>query len=318
MTWHILVADDEPLNLEIIGEFLDDPDYRLTFAENGEEAWSALLAGLEAEASPVELIVLDRMMPVLDGLSLLKRVKADPRFNMLPVIMQTAASSPEEVREGIEAGAYYYLTKPYQPEALHAIVRAALTDIEERRQAQIASSRHDDVLGLMTSAEFSFRSLEQAHMLAGSLATLCPEPGMAALGLTELLINAIEHGNLGISYAEKKALRQHEGWEREIARRLAMPEFNTLSACVRVTRGEHELVFQVEDQGDGFDWQRYMDFDPERAFDPNGRGIAMARQVSFSRIDYQGRGNIVVATVRLNSNAVPPAPTLVDASADPD
>jgi CheY-like chemotaxis protein len=309
MTWHILVADDEPLNLEIIGEFLDDADYHLSFAENGEAAWSILLAGLEPDATPVDLIVLDRMMPVLDGFSLLKRVKADSRFGILPVIMQTAASSPEEVREGIEAGAYYYLTKPYQPEALHAIVRAALTDIEERRQANAATARHEDILGLMSYAEFDFCSLDQAHMLAGSLATLCPEPGMAALGLTELLINAIEHGNLGISYAEKKALRQHEGWESEIARRLAMPEFSELSACVRVTRDKHELVFRVEDQGSGFDWQRYMDFDPERAFDPNGRGIAMARQVSFSRITYEGRGNIVTATISLEAGAVSPAPT---------
>jgi hypothetical protein len=54
----------------------------------------------------------------------------------------------------------------------------------------------------------------------------------------------------------------------------------------------------VIDQGAGFDWQRYLDFDPERATDPNGRGIAMARLMSFESLSYSGCGNCVVATVR--------------------
>lgn len=304
MTWHILVVDDEPLNREIIGEFLDDSDYQLSFAVNGEEAWSVLPA-----TPPVDLMVLDRMMPVLDGLSLLKRIKADPRFHDLQVIMQTAASAPEEVREGIEAGAYYYLTKPYQPEALHAIVRAALTDIAERRRTVSGTTRHEDILPLLAQGEFKFRTLDQAHSLASSLAALCPDPATVALGLTELLVNAIEHGNLDISYAEKKELRQNEGWEAEVTRRLALPEFSERIACVSVSHDRHTIVFTVEDQGPGFDWQRFLEFDPERAFDPNGRGIAMARQVSFARLEYQGRGNIVRATVSLAQSAVPPAPT---------
>lgn len=304
MTWHILVVDDEPLNREIIGEFLDDPDYQLSFAVNGEEAWSVLAA-----TPPVDLVVLDRMMPVLDGLTLLKRIKADPRFRDLQVIMQTAASAPEEVREGIEAGAYYYLTKPYQPEALHAIVRAALTDIAERRRTVSGAIRHDDVLPLPAQGEFNFRTLDQAHSLASSLAAMCPDPATVALGLTELLVNAIEHGNLDISYAEKKELRQNEGWEAEVARRLALPEFSQRIACVSVSHDHHAIVFTVEDQGLGFDWQRFLEFEPERAFDPNGRGIAMARQVSFAHLEYQGRGNIVQATVSLPRSAVPPAPT---------
>jgi DNA-binding response OmpR family regulator len=303
MNWNLLIVDDEPLNREIIGEFLDDPDYRLSYAENGEEAWSELLAA-RAEDRAIDLIVLDRMMPVLDGLSLLKRVKADGRFNGLPVIMQTAAAAPEEVREGIEAGAYYYLTKPYEPAALYAIIRAALDDEIEHRRAGMLASRHDDVLPLLAHGEFGFRTLDEAHSLAGALAALCPDGATAALGLTELLVNAIEHGNLGISYSEKRALRQGDRWEEEVARRLALPEFAGRRARVRLQRTPDELVFTVEDQGAGFDWQRYLDFDPERAFDPNGRGIAMARQVSFSRMEYLGCGNVVVAAISLVAQAV--------------
>ena len=295
MTWKLLVVDDEPLNLEIIGEFLDDPDYQLSFAEDGEAGWEVLAQATE----PFDLVILDRMMPRLDGLSLLKRIKDDPTHRSLPVIMQTAASSPQEIREGIEAGAYYYLTKPYQPEALLGIVRAAIADIEERRRAGAAIVRQGEALLLLASARFEFRSLDDAHLLAGTLAGICPDPASVAMGLTELLVNAVEHGNLGISYAEKKRLRESEGWEEEVARRLALPEFSTRTARVIVERGAGMLSFTVEDDGAGFDWQRYLDFDPDRAFDPNGRGIAMARQISFRSLEYSGRGNVVRAEVAL-------------------
>ena len=105
----ILAVDDEPLNLAIIEEYLcEEASYTLDTAENGEIAWSAL----EAACPPYDLVILDRMMPVLDGMALLRRMKADQRFAAVPVILQTAAAAPEQVREGLDAGAYYYLTKP--------------------------------------------------------------------------------------------------------------------------------------------------------------------------------------------------------------
>ena len=65
----------------------------------------------------------------------------------------------------------------------------------------------------------------------------------------------------------------------------------------KLTEGE-ELRFTIRDEGAGFDWTGYLDFDPERALDPNGRGIAMSRLMSFSALDYRGKGNEVVASVR--------------------
>lgn len=296
--WNILVVDDEPVNLEIIGEYLDEPIYALTFAVDGEDAWEKLCAA----TSPHHLIVLDRMMPRLGGMELLHRVKADARFAHVPVIMQTAASSPEQVREGIAAGAYYYLTKPYEPDALLGVVRAALEDVaDQRAAAESAISAETFILSPGEQREIVFHTLDEAHHLAGQLSTLCPDPAPVAMGLTELLVNAIEHGNLGISYAEKKHLRQHDGWEDEIAKRIGSPEYSERRARITIARHADKVCFTVEDEGAGFDWQRYLDFDPGRAFDPNGRGIAMARQVAFGTLEYRGRGNVVVATVSLQT-----------------
>lgn len=296
-SWHFLVVDDEPLNLEIIAEYLDDPRFRLDSVASPRRA----LEMLQAPDSDYDLIILDRMMPDLSGIELLRIVKADPRFRHIPVIMQTAASTPEQVREGIQAGAYYYLTKPYASQVLLAIVQAALGDIRERAEQRIDEDARAQslrsALALVQRAEFHFSSLADVRHLVALLAVLCPDPSGAALGLSELLVNAVEHGNLAISYAEKLRLRLDDAWEAEVERRLAQPEYRDRVATVLVERVAGEIRFTIADQGSGFSWQKYLDMDPTRAFDPNGRGIAMARQLSFSAIEYRGCGNVVVASV---------------------
>lgn len=291
----ILTVDDEPLNLAIIEEYLSgEPEYRLDTAGNGEEAWQALTTA----ATPFDLLILDRIMPVLDGLALLRRMKADARFADIPVIMQTAASTPEQVREGLAAGAYYYLTKPYEPETLSAVVRAAIGDRRALRTAVSRAGNLDRALPLLACADFDFRTLEEAQTLAEFLAGLCPEPRNALFGLSELMTNAVEHGNLGITYREKTLLLMENDWQAEIGRRLEMPEFAERVARIRLERQPDRLRFTISDQGKGFDWRRYLDFDPARIFDPNGRGIAMAQRTSFSELEYPGCGNTVVATIR--------------------
>ncbi|MEW6165367.1 MAG: response regulator [Pseudomonadota bacterium] len=294
MTLHrILVVDDEPINLEIIGECLGDLRYQLDLVESAERAWQCLGAG-----GDYDLAILDRMMPGMSGIELLRRMKADDRFRAIPVIMQTAASMPDQVREGIEAGAYYYLAKPYVPETLLAIVRAALDDRAGREAARQHAAAHVRAMALLEHAEFRLRRLAEIGPLIEVLSSLCPAPERAAVGLTELLTNAVEHGNLGISYEEKKRLRLTDAWEAEVERRQALPEYRERVVSVRVARHADRIEFRVTDAGAGFDWMRYLEFEPERAADPNGRGIAMARMVSFADIEYVGAGNCVVASVR--------------------
>ncbi len=287
---HILVVDDEPLNLEIIAEHLDDPNYKLSLFQSSEKAWQHLH---EAGADSYDLILLDRMMPGMDGIQLLQTIKADPRFRHTPVVMQTAASGIEEVSEGIAAGAFYYLAKPYSSRQLLAIVHSALTELAappDQKEVAIATpGKH----------EFKFSTVAQARILATQLAALCPHSELAALGLGELLINAIEHGNLGISYREKTALRLTDSWEQELERRLADPKYAGRLACVTVEREPNQLVFTIKDCGEGFDWKSYLEISPERVYDPNGRGIAVARQLCFSRLEYRGCGNTAVATISL-------------------
>lgn len=299
----VLVVDDEQLNLVIIEEFLSDEALELATYSEPAQAWETL----STPGSDFSLVILDRMMPGLDGMEFLRRMKAEPRFATIPVIMQTAASSPEQVRQGLEAGAYYYLTKPYEPEALISIVRAALEDRRAREQLRRMAGHAEAAQGLLDTAEYHFTTLDDVSRLVPILAGLCPVPDIVAPGLSDLMVNAVEHGNLGVSYKEKSLLKWEGDWEAEINRRLALPQFANRRGKVRCERQVDRLVFTITDQGEGFDWKRYLDFDPDRAFDPNGRGIAMAKMMSFASIEYQGKGNVVVATVKLVSESPPSA-----------
>jgi len=294
MSHHLLIVDDEPLNLEILSEYFDGQGYRLTMAVSGEEAWELL-----QKDNDFNLVLLDRMMPGMDGIELLRTIKADPRLSGLPVIMQTAASAPEQVREGLMAGALYYLTKPYERDSLLSIVRAAISDGTTRQDLKQRLLEHTNALRLMASARFTLKTLDEVSCLAAFLAQACPRPEAAVLGLSELLVNAVEHGNLGISYSEKSRLKRADNWQEEIQRRQALVENADKQVTVEFERNADEVRIVIRDEGAGFDWTRYLDFEPDRAFDPNGRGIAMARLGSFQDLQYQGSGNTVVATLRL-------------------
>lgn len=289
----ILVVDDEPFNLDIVGEFLDGMNFDLVMVESGEAAWEALAA----PDSSFDLVLLDRMMPGMDGIQVLKRMKADGRLHSIPVIMQTAATSPEQIREGLAAGAFYYLTKPFEGEALQTIIRSALDDSRVRRELTANLADHARALAFLGEGEFVIRTLDDAHKLASFVALLGPQPETLAMGLSELLVNGVEHGNLGIDFAEKSRLREADIWEQEVDRRLALPENCKKAVYLKVTREEDRWIFKITDDGPGFDWRRFLDFDPERAFAPNGRGIALSRQISFSSLTYIPPGNMVIVTV---------------------
>jgi CheY-like chemotaxis protein/anti-sigma regulatory factor (Ser/Thr protein kinase) len=292
----ILLVDDEPFNLDILLEYLEDAGYALDVAEDGRQAWEKL----EAAPENFDVVLLDRMMPGLSGLEVLERMKAHPVLQSVPVILQTALAARAEIVEGMQAGAYYYLTKPFEEAMLLSVLQTAVADRQRYRLAQEDSKAAGRTFGLLREATFVFRTPESARDLAVVLANAFPDPKRVAIGLTELLLNAVEHGNLGISYEEKGRLREEERWSEEVAARLADPAYAGREVTVVYRRDDDEIRVRIQDQGDGFEFQRYLEMDPARAFDSHGRGIAMARMLSFDTIDYLGRGNEVEVSIALS------------------
>jgi DNA-binding response OmpR family regulator len=292
----LLVVDDEEFNRDILDELLTTEGYAVVHAADGEEAWSLL----SSEPNKFSAVLLDRMMPRLDGMGLLKRIKKDGRFTYLPVIFQTAIDHPTDIAEGIKAGAFYYMVKPVNESLLYAIVRSAVSSFHMENELRAVLNQEQLLLAkLFERSDFHVQSMLEARALATMLSNYYPQPQRVNLGITELLVNAVEHGNLGISYTQKSGLLQNGGWEQEIERRLMLPENRQKKVSVKLERTAHELSLTITDQGAGFDFSKYLEISPERAFDPNGRGIAMSKWMSFDSVEYVGKGNQVITKVTI-------------------
>ncbi len=161
---------------------------------------------------------------------------------------------------------------------------------------------------LMHHGRFELRTLDEARHLAELLAYAFPDPSRAQLGLTELFVNGVEHGNLKLSYTEKSALLKTGTLDHEIASRLALADYAQKRVRVSLDRTETALRMSITDDGEGFDWNQYLDLDGARSTDGHGRGIAMAKAISFDQLDFQGCGNQVVASVSLKGIDAKPWP----------
>jgi hypothetical protein len=115
--------------------------------------------------------------------------------------------------------------------------------------------------------------------------------------LIELLVNAVEHGNLGITFEEKVKLLTEGDYLHELERRMKLPGSAAKQVAVEFARKGRELYFEITDAGAGFDWTRFLELDSERALAPCGRGIAMARILAFKSMEFRGKGNQVLVSI---------------------
>jgi two-component system, OmpR family, alkaline phosphatase synthesis response regulator PhoP len=128
----ILVIEDDPDIRELISYNLGKDGYTVAQAATGEEGLR-----LASESAP-DIIVLDVMLPGMDGLEILRRLKKNPDLLHVPVILSTARGEDADIVSGLELGADDYVTKPFSPKVLVARVRTAL-----RRQSESAESTAD-------------------------------------------------------------------------------------------------------------------------------------------------------------------------------
>jgi diguanylate cyclase (GGDEF)-like protein len=130
MKGKLLIVDDQPANIRVMAEALRD-EYELFFATNGERALEIVSGG------GVELVLLDVVMPGLDGFEICRRMKADEATSRIPVIFVTAREEVGDEARGFDLGAVDYITKPIQPPIVRARVR---THIELKRTRDLLES----------------------------------------------------------------------------------------------------------------------------------------------------------------------------------
>jgi two-component system phosphate regulon response regulator PhoB len=134
---NILAVDDEEDILELLRYNLQKEGYAVTTSANGEDAVSM------AQSNSFDIIILDLMLPGMDGLQVCRTLKADPRTASIPIIMLTARGEESDIVTGLELGADDYITKPFSPKVLTARIRAALRRKSAPAQAAGITKIHE-------------------------------------------------------------------------------------------------------------------------------------------------------------------------------
>jgi len=286
----ILAVDDDSLTLEMIKDALADRGFDVVTAGDG----AAALAILLAEPEKFDAIVVDRVMPGMDGMKVLSSIRESEKTSAIPVILQTAAADPQAMTEGIEAGAFYYITKPYDENTLVAVVRSAVQSHNQHRFFASYAAIPLEAPETLEKARFRFSTFREAKSAIWMISQHALEPEWISAGLQELVTNAIEHGNLGIGGSEKEILVRENRWEQEIERRLSLSENADKKVTIDFDASTSDVVVRIEDQGTGFKWRRHLNNTaPNLQNAVQGRGILVAKSMPFHSFQYKKDGRCI-------------------------
>lgn len=138
----LLLIDDDESTLTLVSRYLSKSGYKTFIAKNGEEGFNIL-----KQDNSIELIVVDVVMPVMDGVEFCRLIRTEKKFEHIPVLMLTAMSNITDKYVGFDAGADDYLTKPFEPLELLLRVQALL----KRNKSEMSENRMKSVLGEKSS-----------------------------------------------------------------------------------------------------------------------------------------------------------------------
>jgi DNA-binding response OmpR family regulator len=292
MHMKVLVVEDEGGVRRLFERLIKMGGHEVRTAEDGVE-------GLKAhdEFEP-DLIISDICMPRMDGLTLLKRIrKDDPECIFL---LMTGMGSEEVATNALRLGANDYLCKPLSIKELHLLLeqyRAVIADRTAQQDVVGRAATKAIEIQLESCISMVPKITDQLLREASDVLSRRERLGVR-LALFELLVNAIEHGNLGISYDEKRQALLTGSFPELYRQRLDQPALVNRKVKIRYTYNPKTgCEWVITDEGEGFDWKNIPNPMEElgHAEALNGRGIFLAK-MQFDELEYIEQGNIVRVT----------------------
>ena len=313
----ILVVDDVLENIEIVEELLAD-EFRIVSARSGSSALDLV------HAHPPDLILLDIVMPGMDGYEVCSRLKGNPDTEDIPVIFLTGRSDAESVVKGLQLGAVDYVTKPFDGSIMQARVRNVVeaTRYQNRFDRLLRKTSFDSHQGeLLLAAAKTATSIQPrirqsrieipsrlayvkrlVDYLSGCYYPLYKSKRLNPFKLNvcviEALNNAILHGNLAIPSRLKNS-----SWKRFadlVRKRETLPDYAERSATLCYQIGSRQLKISVEDKGAGFDPAALPDLGNPDALHVGGRGLLLIRAF-MDRVYWNATGNKITMVKRFES-----------------
>ncbi len=198
----LLIVDDEPDNFDVIETLLSEQDYQLHYAASGQEAIASL------DLFDPDLILLDVMMPGIDGIEICRQIKAMSKWQAVPIIMVTALSSKSDLANCLTAGADDFISKPVNAIELRARVHSMLRIKQQYDNIQNLYHIQENTINLLDSTLNELRG-----NLASTLSHELNTPLNGILGTIAWLKDELEDMELA-------QIREILGWAHDSARRL--------------------------------------------------------------------------------------------------
>lgn len=297
---HLLIADDEqPIRQLMMDRIPIDLDCRISTAEDGKKAFE------QFKSDPADVILTDIRMPEMSGLELVCKVKRlDPTVQF---ILMSGHGDNEDIVRALRLGTSDFFTKPFDMIALIDSIERAFKRIRDRSRRGIVRSH-------LVREQLHFElpnDVEIVPQIISELTSMLDnDPGIPRMeiddiraSLHEIILNAIEHGNLEISYGEKsKLMESPENWQHEVRRRAADTAYRNRSVTIHCYNTADKIEFTISDCGQGFDYSR-IPKPAEMLHSLHGRGIMIAR-VHMDEVNYNDKGNqVTLVKYKKNSRA---------------
>ncbi len=281
-----MVEDETPVR-QMIVHYLASCGVETLQAADGDEAMEIFRREMP------HVVLTDVVIPKMNGVELLRSIKAEEPNTA--VIVMTGFGSDEQALQVLRAGAANYLRKPFQLADLGQVIKRSLAWFAEEEtevvsapfgaKGQVSICLNNDPRQV---SEVIRKLWSRARAILGDKWVM---PFRASL--EELILNGMEHGNLGIPFAEKSAALDSNTFDQLIAERSGDPILSKRRVRVEMTLTSKRVRCSVADDGDGFDWRTWI----ERPLDDvmlmaNGRGISLAR-VHAHELAYNEKGNQV-------------------------
>lgn len=290
---HVLVVDPSGESHKSIVRYVQGRGVVVTTAADPSAAVAAI------DRAVPDVVITDLFLPDGAGLALTKEIRS--RYELCPVIVMAKDAPESVVVQALREGAVDYLHKPIAEEELaHALYRARnqlpgnLADLSGVRRSEhrlIVDSDPAHVPGviswLMKTTASMLSEMQRLHLRGA---------------LQELLINAVEHGNLEIPYQEKEQALAKGEYEVLLAQRLSQSRLKNRHVTIHVLYAKEakSLLYRIADEGAGFQWRNVLNQSQEagRTDAVNGRGIFLVRSL-FQSFAYNDQGNEATLTVPL-------------------
>ena len=279
----VLVIEDESALRSMLADGLEQRGHQVILAHNGTD-------GLEIfKKERPDIVLTDLCMPGKRGIEVLHHIKTiQPEAK---VVIMTGYGSEETAIEALRGGAISYLKKPFTFRDLYKVIEKIAN--LKNREVNTECVREETKRVVMGNEIDRVWSVVNQLIICAENVCGPEKTQELGLGLYEIIVNAIEHGNLAITFEEKYTAIKHNTYEALLRERVSDPAYATRRVTIDYRMIPGELHYTVTDEGDGFDWQSLVDADLSRdPLAPCGRGLFLAR-IYLGRIEFNKKGNEV-------------------------